>query len=69
METLHAVHVIAPDDVIAQPSREQAQIEVAKINTLNLEFVKAEVIEWPYLAKEHAEALEEIKRDQMEIVE
>ena len=71
METkLWALLIPGPDDVWAMPSKEAADEAAEKHNKaietgllaerfcVPKESVQARVIEWPYSAKEHAEAME-----------
>jgi precorrin-2 methylase len=64
--TLYAVHVQGPDDIIAAPSKREAEVLAEKLMAATLEalqgrecYVSMEVIAWPGTAKEHAQQLAE----------
>lgn len=62
--TLYAVHVQGPDDIVAAPSKREAEVLAEKLMAVHLEllvgrenFVSMEVIVWPYTAASHAKQL------------
>jgi hypothetical protein len=64
--TLYAVHVQGPDDIIAAPSKREAEVLAEKLMAATLEclqgqpcYVSMEVIAWPGSAAEHAKQLRE----------
>jgi hypothetical protein len=64
--TLYAVHVQGPDDIIAAPSKREAEVLADKLMSATLEVlqgreccVSMEVITWPGSAASHAKQLAE----------
>jgi hypothetical protein len=64
--TLYAVHVQGPDDIIAAPSKREAEVLAEKLMAVHIEllqgrenFVSMEVIEWPGTTASHAKQLAE----------
>lgn len=67
--TLYAVHVQGPDDIIAAPSKREAEVLADKLNAFFAEIaqksgpaaptIEAVVTEWPGGAMSHAVALAE----------
>lgn len=64
--TLYAVHVQGPDDIIAAPSKREAEVLAEKLTAATLEalkgrecYVSMEVIAWPGNAASHAKQLRE----------
>jgi hypothetical protein len=65
--TLYAVHVQGPDDIIAAPSKREAEVLADKLNAFFAEItqksgpaaptIEAVVIKWPYAPSAHAEEL------------
>jgi hypothetical protein len=65
--TLYAVHVQGPDDIIAAPSKREAEILANKLNEFFAEIsrgkapaaptIEAVVITWPYAPSSHATML------------
>ncbi|MBN3848687.1 hypothetical protein G3N58_17920 [Paraburkholderia sp. Ac-20342] len=65
--TLYAVHVQGPDDIIAAPSKREAEVLADKLNVYFAEMtqksgpaaptIEAVVIKYPFTAESHAEAL------------
>jgi hypothetical protein len=74
-DTLWAVHVEGPDDILAMPDRATADIKADEINGIaqmlrnrpdaspNDPRISAKVIEWDGTAEEHAEYLAELVAD------
>lgn len=70
-ETLWAMHVMGPDDIIAMPDRETAQERADEVNAIVAQLktrpgasdldpgISAAVIEWPGTPQEHADELAE----------
>jgi hypothetical protein len=64
--TLYAVHVQGPDDIIAAPSKREAEVLAEKLMAATLEclqgqpcYVSMEVIAWPGTPASHAKQLRE----------
>jgi hypothetical protein len=64
--TLYAVHVQGPDDIIAAPSKREAEVLAEKLMAATIEalqgrecYVSMEVITWPGSAASHAKQLRE----------
>jgi hypothetical protein len=65
--TLYAVHVQGPDDIIAAPSKREAEVLAEKLNAFFVEMaqksgpasplIEAVVITWPYAPSSHATLL------------
>lgn len=65
--TLYAVHVQGPDDIIAAPSKREAEVLAEKLNVFFAEIkqkggpaaptIEAVVIAWPYAPSSHATML------------
>jgi hypothetical protein len=64
--TLYAVHIQGPDEIIAAPSKREAEVLAEKLMGATLEalqgrecYVSMEVIAWPGSAASHAKQLRE----------
>lgn len=64
--TLYAVYVQGPDDIIAAPSKREAEVLAEKLMAATLEclqgrpcYVSMDVITWPGTAANHAKQLRE----------
>jgi precorrin-2 methylase len=64
--TLYAVHILGPDDIIAAPSKREAEVLADKLMVATLEclqgqpcYVSMEVIAWPGTPASHAKQLRE----------
>lgn len=64
--TLYAVHVQGPDDIIAAPSKREAEVLAEKLNSFFAGIssaspaaptIEAVVIAWPYAPSAHADEL------------
>lgn len=63
--TLYAVHVQGPDDIIAAPSKREAEVLAEKLNAFFVSLksgpaaptIEAVVIAWPYAPSAHADEL------------
>lgn len=64
-QTLWAIHIEGPDDIIAAPSKDAAEREAALLNRYFASMAKSEndpdlravVTAWPYTAEGHAQSL------------
>ncbi|MFM0503892.1 hypothetical protein [Paraburkholderia caffeinilytica] len=76
--TLYAVHVQGPDDIIAAPSKREAEVLAEKLNPYFIEMaqkfgpsaptIEAVVIAWPYEPSKHANELEQRWADRAKFI-